>query len=190
MIASITGRVTYVGDGIARMACGAFEIEAEVSEPTAGALSMEEGTVRLLTVLHHREDAMRLYGFLTEAERELFVALQAVSGIGPKQALRILSGERPSTIWEQIRSGNATALSQIKGVGLKTAQRLILALEGKIPSIGEPPIAGRDRAGNDIVEALVEMGFDRRNAQEVVRRLSPEVEGEAELLRRSIIELS
>jgi holliday junction DNA helicase RuvA len=185
MIASITGVVTHVGDGSVRLQCGAFEIEAEVSDPTAGALSMEGDTVRLLTILHHREDSMRLYGFLTEEERELFSALQSVNGIGPKQALRILSGERPSVLWEMIKGGNVAALSGIKGVGPKTAQRLILALEGRIPE-QEPDGSPK----NDIVRALIEMGFDRREAQDAVMRLSHEAQDEAELLRRCIIELT
>ena len=186
MIASITGVVTHVGDGTVRLQCGAFEIEAEVSDPTAGALSMEGDTVRLLTILHHREDSMRLYGFLTEEERELFLALQSVNGVGPKQALRILSGERPSVLWEMIQGGNVTALAGIKGVGPKTAQRLILALEGRIPE----PDAGSGTPRSDIVRALVEMGFDRRDARDVVARVSREVEDETELLRRCIIELT
>lgn len=186
MIASITGRVTHVGDGVVRLQCGAFEIEAEVTDPTAGALSIEGDTIRLLTILHHREDAMRLYGFLTEEERDLFQALQAVNGIGPRQALRILSGERPSVLWEMIKGGNVSALAGIKGVGPKTAQRLIIALEGKIPE-ATPEVAS---PRNDIVRALVEMGFDRREAQEAVSRLSREVEDEAELLRLCIVELT
>ncbi len=186
MIASITGVVTHVGDGSVWLRCGAFEIEAEVSDPTAGALSMENDTVRLLTILHHREDSMRLYGFLTEEERELFAALQSVNGIGPKQALRILSGERPSVLWQMIKGGNVAALAGIKGVGPKTAQRLIVALEGRIPE--QEPDAASPK--NDIVRALIEMGFDRRDAQDAVMRLSHEVQNEAELLRRCIIELT
>ncbi|MFP4429761.1 MAG: Holliday junction branch migration protein RuvA [Spirochaetota bacterium] len=186
MIASITGVVTHIGDGSVRLQCGAFEVEAEVSDPTAGALSMEKETVRLLTILHHREDSMRLYGFLTEEERELFTSLQSVNGIGPKQALRILSGERPSVLREMIKTGNVAALAGIKGVGPKTAQRLIVALEGRIPEL-EPDGASPK---NDIVRALIEMGFDRRDAQDAVMRLSPELQDEAELLRRCIIELT
>ncbi len=186
MISSITGVVTHVGDGLVRLQCGAFEIEAEVSDPSAGALSMGGEAVRLLTILHHREDSMRLYGFLTEEERELFIALQSVSGIGPKQALRILSGERPSVLWEMIKGGNVAALAGIRGVGPKTAQRLILALEGRIPE-KKADVASPQ---NDIVRALVEMGFDRKSSQEAVLRLSTEVQDEAELLRRCIIELT
>lgn len=186
MIASITGVVTHVGDGYVRLQCGAFEIEAEVSDPTAGALSMEGDTVRLLTILHHREDSMRLYGFLTEEERELFTAFQSVNGIGPKQALRILSGERPSVLWEMIRGGNVAGLAGIKGIGPKTAQRLIVALEGRIPARESEASSPK----NDIVRALVEMGFDRRDSQDAVMRLSHEVHDEAELLRRCIIELT
>ncbi len=187
MIASITGRITFVGDGVARLQCGAFEVEAEVSEPTAGALSLEDGIVRLLTVLHHREDAMRLYGFLSVEEKELFLSLQSVSGIGPKQALRILSGERPSVLSEMIRNGNSEALAAIRGIGPKTAQRLILALEGRLPttSQGQQPVPKED-----IVRALVEMGFDRKSAQRVVMTFAAEVEDEAELLRRCIVELT
>ncbi len=186
MISSITGVVTHVGDGVVRLQCGAFEIEAEVSDPTAGALSIGAEAVRVLTILHHREDSMRLYGFLTEEERELFVALQSVSGIGPKQALRILSGERPSVLWDMIKAGNVAALAGIKGVGPKTAQRLILALEGRIPERD----AEVSSPQNDIVRALIEMGFDRRDSQETVLRLSRDCKDEAELLRRCIIELT
>ncbi|MFQ6093465.1 MAG: Holliday junction branch migration protein RuvA, partial [bacterium] len=93
--------------------------------------------VHLLTHLHVREDILQLYGFTTEEERELFQMLVAISGIGPKMALSILSGISVEDFQRAIVSNNVDVLVSISGIGRKTAQRLIVELKEKFGDVGE-----------------------------------------------------
>ncbi|MHB0897576.1 MAG: Holliday junction branch migration protein RuvA [Spirochaetales bacterium] len=153
--------------------------------------------------LHHYEDGMKLFGFPSEHERRLFLDLMKVEGIGPKQALKILSGISPADLAAALEAGNLAALQKISGVGPKLAQKMVLALKGKLIELGT---GGEGRAPsspwNDVIAALADMGFDRKAAEASVRRLAGDVpsgadgtaagrlEGERELFRRALLDLS
>ena len=133
--------------------------------------------IKLLTQLVIREDAHTLYGFMTAAERDLFrLLVNTVSGIGPRIALNILSGMNPVTFRGAVANGDVKSLSQISGVGRKTAERIIVELRDKIGAAGawEAASARRtlspdDQKINDAVLALVALGFKQVEAHEVVR---------------------
>jgi Holliday junction DNA helicase RuvA len=133
--------------------------------------------VRLLTHLVVREDAHVLYGFMTTAERELFrMLIHTVSGIGPKIALNILSGMNPVTFRGAVANSDVKALSQISGVGRKTAERIVVELRDKVGAAGawEATSAARalsaeDQKANDAVLALMALGFKQAEAHESVR---------------------
>jgi Holliday junction DNA helicase RuvA len=153
--------------------------------------------VRAFTWLHHYEDGMRLFAFPSAAERAVFLELMKVEGIGPKQALRVLSGIRPEALEVALENEDLAALQKIPGVGPKLAQKMLLALKGKLVRIeggaarGEEP---ESAAWADLVRALAEMGFDRKTAEKTVAKLDREVaagaEKERELFRRALLELS
>lgn len=133
--------------------------------------------VKLLTHLVVREDAHVLYGFMTGAERELFrMLINAVSGIGPKTALNILSGMNPTAFRGAVATGDVKSLSQISGVGKKTAERIVVELKDRIGAIGAWEAASAQRAltaeeqkVNDAVLALMALGFKQVEAHEAVR---------------------
>jgi Holliday junction DNA helicase RuvA len=100
-----------------------------ISLTTFRSLEQAPAEISIFTHLHVREDALQLYGFSAESERELFGYLISISGIGPKIALGILSGLQPADLREAILSGNIGALTAIAGVGRKTAERIILELK-------------------------------------------------------------
>src|ERR1051326_5750353 len=135
------------------------------------------GDVRLLTQLIVREDAHVLYGFMSEAERELFrMLINSVSGIGPKTALNILSGMNPVAFRGAVSSSDVKALSQISGVGKKTAERIVVELKDKIGMAGAWEAASAQRALssseqkiNDAVLALMALGFKQVEAHDSVR---------------------
>ena len=135
------------------------------------------GEVRLLTHLAVREDAHVLYGFVTAAERELFrLLIHTVSGIGPKIALNVLSGMNPTAFRGAVASGDVKALSQISGVGRKTAERIVVELKDKIGAAGawEASSAARaaspnDQKLHDAALALMALGFKQPDAHEAVR---------------------
>lgn len=133
--------------------------------------------VRLLTHLAVREDAHVLYGFMTAAERELFrLLIHTVSGIGPKIALNVLSGMNPVAFRGAVVGGDVKALSQISGVGRKTAERIVVELKDKIGAAGaweassaERATSANDQRVHDAVMALVALGFKQPDAHETIR---------------------
>jgi Holliday junction DNA helicase RuvA len=133
--------------------------------------------VRLLTHLAVREDAHVLYGFMTAMERELFrLLINTVSGIGPKIALNILSGMNPTAFRGAVANGDVKALSQISGVGKKTAERIVVELKDRIGAAGaweatsaQRALSPEDQKINDAVLALIALGFRQTDAHETVR---------------------
>src|SRR5947208_3378516 len=133
--------------------------------------------VRLLTQLVVREDAHTLYGFATAVERDLFrLLVHSVSGIGPKTALNILSGMNAVAFRGAVANGDVKALSQISGVGKKTAERIVVELRDKIGAAGaweaasaQRTLSPADQKINDAVLALMALGFRQMEAYDSVR---------------------
>ncbi|HEV2692334.1 MAG TPA: Holliday junction branch migration protein RuvA [Verrucomicrobiae bacterium] len=133
--------------------------------------------VKILTQLIVREDAHILYGFMSGAERELFrLLINSVSGIGPKTALNILSGMNAVAFRGAVASSDVKSLSQISGVGKKTAERIVVELRDKIGAAGALEAASArnslspdDQKTNDATLALMALGFKQAEAHESVR---------------------
>jgi len=164
---------------------------------SANKLPAPGGEVKLLTHLAVREDAHVLYGFMTPAERDLFrLLINTVSGIGPKIALNILSGMNPVAFRGAVASGDVKSLSQISGVGKKTAERIVVELRDKVGAAGawEASSAARglsaaDQKLNDAVLALMALGFKQADAYESVRAAQAmlgEAAGVEELVRAAL----
>ncbi len=175
-------------------------VEWEITVP---AISIDEfgrlgATARVLTWLQHREDQMKLYGFPDEAARTFFLELIKVDGIGPRQAMKILSGVPVSDLAIALENEDLAGFERAPGVGRKTAQKIILALKGKIVAPGEEAVETGPEP--ELVRALVDMGYESKRAQECVSRLVKEVdvqkkglsaeEREKELFKRAIVALS
>jgi len=152
--------------------------------------------VTLLTHTHVREDTLALFGFLTPGEQALFERLIAISGVGPKLALSILSGIEAPDLVSALRTSDVTRLTRIPGVGKKTAERLVLELKDKVQdlaALGAPAPTGPAAATKeDLVSALVHLGYSRPEAERGVdRALKENGEGRFEdLLRRTLRALS
>jgi Holliday junction DNA helicase RuvA len=133
--------------------------------------------VKLLTHLAVREDAHTLYGFMTATEREMFrLLINTVSGIGPKIALNVLSGMSVVALRGAVANGDVKALSQISGVGKKTAERIVVELKDKIGPAGawealssQRGFSAADQKINDAVLALVALGYKQVEAHDMVR---------------------
>jgi holliday junction DNA helicase RuvA len=134
--------------------------------------------IRLLTHLAVREDAHTLYGFMSAPEREIFrLLINTVSGIGPKIALNILSGISVTAFRGAVANGDVKALSQISGVGKKTAERIVVELKDKIGAAGaweassaQRALSPEDQRVNDAVLALLALGFKQVEAHDSVRK--------------------
>jgi len=133
--------------------------------------------VKLLTHLAIREDAHVLYGFMTAPERDMFrLLINTVSGIGPKIALNVLSGMNVTALRGAVANGDVKALSQISGIGKKTAERIVVELKDKIGAAGaweaasaQRSLSPADQRLNDAVLALLALGFKQVEAHDAVR---------------------
>ena len=163
----------------------------EIQKADAGA------TLRLFIHTHVREDALALYGFWTERERELFERLIAVSGIGPRLAQVVLSGMAPDELIAALAAGDVARLVRIPGVGKKTAERMVVELRDKLQALAAQLPAARATAAsggsdNDLVAALVNLGYKPSLAEGAVgaaRKEAPEAAFH-ELLRLALRRLS
>lgn len=144
----------------------------------------EEGQTRLFVHTHVRDDAILLFGFLTAAEKEMFSILISVSGVGPKVAINILSHIPAAELTTAIASGDIKRLSSLPGIGKKTAERLVLELKDKVPQVaastivdGQSPTAPRRDSLDDLISALVNLGYKENLAKKAVESLdlSPDV---------------
>ena len=143
---------------------------------------------QLLTTLYVREDVMRLYGFATREEQDLFALLTSVSSIGPRLALNMLSSLAASDLKRAIAQESQTTLQGIPGVGRKTAERVILELKDKVslldvgmPTEPQPATLLDDQSVGDVVSALLNLGYKRAEAEKAVRTVKDQQDGEAAL---------
>ncbi len=149
-----------------------YEINIPLS--TFDRLPDTDEPVKLLTHLYVREDTHRLYGFMTEQERELFRMLLSISGIGPRMGLAILSGGPIERFKAAVAGGDAGLLTAIPGIGRKTAERIILELKEKLGGLDElvagAPEAKEPREYSDAVLALVSLGYKQKASREAVKK--------------------
>jgi Holliday junction DNA helicase RuvA len=138
-----------------------------------------------------RDDAIHLYGFKDLREKDTFESLISVSGVGPRLAVSILSGISPDDLWVAVTGRDTARLTKVPGVGKKTAARLVVELEGKLPQAeaDAPAASARSQASADVISALVNLGYPEAAASKAVDKavaaLGPEAELE-ELLRETL----
>ena len=182
MIARLTGILAAKAPTEIVIEAGGVGYGVSIPVSTYEALGELRTTVSIFTHLHVREDALQLYGFATEGERDVFRALISVSGIGPKIAQGILSGISAADLKSHILSGNALALTAIPGVGRKTAERLVVELKDKIGRIesstpSEIPGDGQGKILTEALMALTSLGYNRVSAERAIRTALHEAPG-------------
>ena len=173
MIAQLAGALAYKSpeylvvdvQGVGYAVCVSLNAFYRLPEPGA--------PVRLLIHTHVREDALQLYGFIDRAEKELFLLLTSVSGIGPRLALNILSGTPALELLDALEAGDLVRLVAIPGVGKKTAERLVLELRDKVKLVKGTRASddGRRPGGleDEAISALVNLGYRRNDAERAVK---------------------
>jgi len=174
MIAFLTGRVAGKGASSCLLDVHGVGFRLAMSTTSVAALPAEGDEVTVHTYLYVREDELSLYGFESQAERELFERLIGVSGVGPKVALAVLSSLAPDTLKGAIAREDVTLLSSVPGVGKKTAQRMIIDLKDKLdlPDLGAGGAGGSGvdaGAAAEARDALLAMGFSSAEAALALR---------------------
>ncbi len=176
MINFVIGEVVGIEDGLLVVSNNGIGFEINVSNKTLSDFSLIGEVVTVYTYIQVREDDVSLFGFSTKEEKKMFLMLISVNGVGPKMALQILSGIRPDDLSAAIVSEDAASLVRIKGLGKKTAERIVLELKGKISpmevlltskkgvSVFEPAFSSTgDQA--EALAVLLSLGMTRAEAQ-------------------------
>ena len=165
----LRGRIVELGPTRVVVETGGVGYELTVPLSTYEHLKSQspEQPVLVYTHLYVREDQMKLFGFSSPDERSCFLAILSVSGVGPTTAIALLSGLQASELLEAVREGAAAKLQRIKGIGRKTADRLVLELGGRLP---KALLEDRGARGEDELEmALVSLGYSPSQAASASR---------------------
>jgi len=189
VIGGLRGAVAARSPGVVLVDVGGVVYEVSVSLQAYARIPPEGSRVALDVVTHVREDAIVLFGFLDPAEKTLFNWLRAVSGVGPRLSLNILSGIPAEDLHAALGAGDVARLCRIPGIGKKTAERLVVELRERsqqpLPGTAQPE--RRDGMREEALSALVNLGYRRSEAERVLAEVGPEMpleEAIREALRR------
>ncbi|MFL0682565.1 Holliday junction DNA helicase subunit RuvA [Algoriphagus aquaeductus] len=186
MIAYLSGRLVFKDPTYVIIDVGGIGYQVKISLQTYSKIKDEE-QIRLLTFLHIKEDAHTLYGFKEESEKRLFLLLISINGVGPNTGLMILSSLSTDEIEQAILSGDVGTIQAVKGIGAKTAQRIILELKDKIGKSTSELTAplGFLKSSNKIreeaLQALITLGFPRAVAEKNIAQVLKKTTGEISL---------
>ena len=187
MISLLTGKIISNNtEAVTLLTSGGVGYALKVS-PAAAALCRVGEEITIETYLVVREDALELYGFASNAERELFKQCLSVSGVGPRTALHLLALGSVEEITIAIGRGDVDYLTKVSGIGKKTAERVVVELKSKvakgIKDAGGPVVTD---ALSDVIDALVTLGYSVLQAREVVKKLDSNGKNSEQLLREAL----
>ena len=165
MIAYLRGTLVHKTPGHVVVETGGVGYAAAIPVSSYARLGEPGGTVELFVHTHLSDDALALYGFVSREEKDMFLKLIAISGIGPKLALNVLSGIAPEDLAEAVRSGDVTRISLVPGIGKKTALRITMELQDKLDKKEKLLSAKGSPEKEDLLSALQNMGFRRKEAE-------------------------
>jgi Holliday junction DNA helicase RuvA len=190
MIARLHGRILEKHPGLVVLDAGGVGYEVTVPLSTSGVLGEPGSEATLFIHTHVREEILALYGFATRLEKEVFVRLLAVGGVGPKTAVALLSGLGAGPLLEAVRGRDVRRLASAPGVGRKIAERIVLEVGDRLETL--PADAGIPAAGgrrDDLVSALQNLGYNARSAAEAAAAAlerAPADQPFDDLLRRAL----
>ncbi len=204
MFNSLTGTITGKFPQKLFIDTNGIEWEVNVPDTSLDLLPQVGERTRVFVWMQHTDVLMALYGFSSLSERQLFFDLLKVDGIGPKAALKIMGGIAFSELARVLDSGDLETLQKVPGVGKKTAAKMLLQLKGKL-SLEQENFAPQKKLSSpyaDVVAALIDMGYDRKNCEAAVQNLADELrenpdfknkssaEKEDFIFRRAIVEMA
>lgn len=187
MIAYLSGRLVFKDPTYVIIDVGGIGYEVKISLQTYSKIKDEE-QIRLLTFLQIKEDAHTLYGFKEEAEKRLFLLLISINGVGPGTGLMILSSLNTEEIEHAILSGDVATIQHVKGIGVKTAQRIILELKDKVgkgtSEASATPLGflkSSNKTRDEALQALITLGFPKAVAEKNIAMVLKKTTGEISL---------
>lgn len=189
MIAHLNGRLIEKNPTNLIIECGGVGYYVKISLNTFSAIGTAE-SVKVLTQQIIREDAHLLFGFATPEERDVFNFLLSVSGIGPNTAILMLSSMSPNEIANAIQTEDVRSIQAIKGIGAKTAQRVIIDLKDKMLKVewGDATniFVGNNTNRFDALTALISLGFDKKSAEKAIEKIATGDESVEELIKGAL----
>jgi Holliday junction DNA helicase RuvA len=188
MISHLNGKLVEKNPTNIIVECNGVGYELKISLNTFSAIKSDE-SIFIFTQFIVREDAQILYGFATKEEREMFNYLISVSGIGPNTASIMLSSLVPEEIANAITTEDVKTIQSIKGIGVKTAQRVIIDLKDKVSKLNLSSgniFTEGNRNRFDALTALVSLGFDKKNADKALDKLSTGTESVEQLIKEAL----
>ena len=188
MISQLNGRLIEKNPTSLIVDCGGVGYEVKISLNTFGAIGSSE-SVKVYTKFIVREDAQLLYGFAETVEREMFNHLISVSGIGPNTAMIMLSSMVPEEIANAIQTDDVKTIQSVKGIGAKTAERVIVDLRSKMLKMtfsAENIFASNNTNHFDALTALVSLGFDKKSAEKAIDKVSTGEESVEQLIKDAL----
>ena len=183
MIGRIQGTVVKVGAGYCIVG-DAIGYKIALAQETLASLR-EGSSAALWTHLAVREDALDLYGFASESDLRFFELLLTVPGVGPKSALGILNVASADTLRSAIARGNDAYLTNVSGIGKKTAQKILLELKDKVGAASDEDNA-RLKGDEEALEAMRSLGYTAHEARETLKKVPAEISGSRERLREAL----
>jgi Holliday junction DNA helicase RuvA len=188
MISHLTGTVIFSGDRFIILDVSGVGYKLGVTPDTLRKVVSEKGkTVSLWVHMAVREDSMNLYGFLDRQELEMFEMLIAISGVGPKSAIGVLSVAPVDTLKGAIASGDTSYLTKVSGIGKKNAEKIILELRDKLGG-GEESRVGHAglKEEVDAIEALKSIGYSQREAREALKNIPADIKGTSQRVKEAL----
>lgn len=182
MIGSLRGRLTHKSPQGVLVEAGGVGYLVTVPTGTLASLPPEGREVFLFIHTHVREDALQLFGFVDEEQKRMFLALTAISGIGPKVAMNVISSMPVEAFVRTVEAGDAAALAKVPGLGKKTAQRIVLEMKGKLPTDESASPTQYGSAYEDALSALVNLGYKKAEAIEALEAVRGRAEDTVEAL--------
>lgn len=202
MFNSFTGTITEKSFTHVCIDTHGVEWDVEIASTTSDVLPLVGEVAKIYIYMVHTENLMSLYGFSSFEERNVFLQLLKVEGIGPKAAIKILSNISKDSLTAALDAGDVAVLEKVPGIGKKTAAKMILALKGKLTLPGDDEQSAKSSEYGDVIQSLVSMGYDKKNCQNVIskivstlqkedawKNLKP-TEKEDAIFRKALIELA
>ena len=191
MIAYLSGKFTYKAPTVVYVDVHGVGYEVNISLNTYTQIqNLQEG--KLFTYLQIKEDAHTLYGFFDAAEKDMFILLISVSGVGAATARMMLSGMKPEEISNAIIMKHTSVLEGVKGIGRKTAERLVLELKDKVSKISTSSagnVLGGNTFGQDALNALIALGISRPVAEQAIKKvmmIEPSINSLETLIKKAL----
>lgn len=171
MIVGISGLLAAAGDDWVHLTVGGVTLRISVPASEILALGPEGSQVQLFTHMRIRDEQPILYGFTSQAALDLFLATQGVSGVGPRLGLALLSGLGAAGLQQAIALGDAARLSGVSGVGRRTADRIVLELQGKVDSEAVDDQGASSGGDGELIDALTALGYSTTEIRRVLATL-------------------